>query len=74
MAFIYSKQVTCLSVSTDGCQLLSGSHDTTVKLWDIPSRQCLRTLQHKGYCKIKVLTDDLIEKLCIKKHKESKSI
>ncbi|XP_015241671.1 PREDICTED: WD repeat-containing protein 18 [Cyprinodon variegatus] len=40
--------VTCLSVSMDGTLLLSGSHDETVRLWDIQSRQSVRCLQHKG--------------------------
>nr|XP_006639861.1 PREDICTED: WD repeat-containing protein 18 [Lepisosteus oculatus] len=40
--------VTCLSVSMDGTLLLSGSHDETVRLWDIQSKQSLRTLNHKG--------------------------
>lgn len=40
--------MTCLSVSTDGSLLLSGSHDETVRLWDIQSKQCLRTVNHKG--------------------------
>ncbi|XP_066298281.1 WD repeat-containing protein 18-like [Branchiostoma lanceolatum] len=44
----HSKQVTCLSVSMDGSQLLSGSHDLTARLWDIPSMQCIRTFSHKG--------------------------
>lgn len=41
-------QVTCLSVSTDGSVLLSGSHDETVRLWDIQSKQCIRTVTLKG--------------------------
>ncbi|KAK2541926.1 Wdr18 [Columba livia] len=44
----HRNQVTCLSVSTDGSLLLSGSHDETVRLWDIQSKQCLRTVNHKG--------------------------
>ncbi|XP_032902927.1 WD repeat-containing protein 18 [Amblyraja radiata] len=44
----HRNQVTCLSVSIDGTLLLSGSHDETVRLWDIPSKQCLRTVNHKG--------------------------
>ncbi|XP_070563477.1 WD repeat-containing protein 18-like isoform X1 [Ptychodera flava] len=44
----HSKQVNCLSVSIDGTMLLSGSHDCTVVLWDIASRQCIRVLNHKG--------------------------
>lgn len=41
-------QVTCLSVSTDGSVLLSGSHDESVRLWDVKSKQCLRTVTLKG--------------------------
>ena len=41
-------QVTCLSVSTDGSVLLSGSHDETVRLWDVQSKQCIRTVTLKG--------------------------
>ncbi|KAI9514517.1 hypothetical protein NQZ68_032905 [Dissostichus eleginoides] len=40
--------VTCLSVSMDGTLLLSGSHDETVRLWDIQSKQSIRSLAHKG--------------------------
>uniref|UniRef100_A0A3Q2UEA0 WD repeat-containing protein 18 n=1 Tax=Fundulus heteroclitus TaxID=8078 RepID=A0A3Q2UEA0_FUNHE len=40
--------VTCLSVSMDGTLLVSGSHDETVRLWDIQSRQSVRCLAHKG--------------------------
>lgn len=40
--------MTCLSVSTDDSLLLSGSHDETVRLWDIQSKQCLKTMNHKG--------------------------
>ncbi|XP_063239651.1 WD repeat-containing protein 18 isoform X2 [Bacillus rossius redtenbacheri] len=40
--------VTCLSVSLDGATLLSGSSDRSVVLWDVPSRQAVRTLPCKG--------------------------
>lgn len=40
--------MTCLSVSTDGSVLLSGSHDETVRVWDIQSKQCVRTVTLKG--------------------------
>ncbi|XP_068448800.1 WD repeat-containing protein 18 [Clinocottus analis] len=40
--------VTCLSVSMDGTLLLSGSHDETVRLWDVQSKQSIRCLAHKG--------------------------
>uniref|UniRef100_A0A3B3RS45 WD repeat domain 18 n=1 Tax=Paramormyrops kingsleyae TaxID=1676925 RepID=A0A3B3RS45_9TELE len=34
--------VTSLSVSMDGTLLLSGSHDETIRLWDIQSKQTIR--------------------------------
>ncbi|XP_051967704.1 WD repeat-containing protein 18 [Xyrauchen texanus] len=40
--------VTCLSVSMDGTLLLSGSNDETVRMWDIQSKQCIRSINHKG--------------------------
>ncbi|KAE8631804.1 hypothetical protein XENTR_v10001307 [Xenopus tropicalis] len=44
----HRNQVTCLSVSLDGSMLISGSHDETVCVWDIHSKQCLRTVAHRG--------------------------
>merc|ERR1712080_358103 len=44
----HHKPVTCLCVTIDGATLISGSQDCSVKLWDIQSRQCVRTIQHKG--------------------------
>uniref|UniRef100_A0A8D2L344 WD repeat-containing protein 18 n=2 Tax=Varanus komodoensis TaxID=61221 RepID=A0A8D2L344_VARKO len=44
----HKNQVSCLSTSTDGTLLLSGSHDETVRLWHIQSRQCVRTVTYKG--------------------------
>ncbi|KAM4810252.1 WD repeat-containing protein 18 [Rhinophrynus dorsalis] len=44
----HRNQVTCLSVSLDGSMLVSGSHDETVCVWDIQSKQCLRTVNHRG--------------------------
>ncbi|XP_071953519.1 WD repeat-containing protein 18-like [Antedon mediterranea] len=44
----HSNKVTCLSVSMDGSRLVSGSHDNTARIWDVSSRQCVRTLKHKG--------------------------
>lgn len=40
--------MTCLSVSTDGSVLLSGSHDESVRLWDVKSKQSMRTVTLKG--------------------------
>ena len=44
----HRKAVKHLSVSLDGSTLVSGSDDNDVKLWHIPSRQCSRTITHKG--------------------------
>lgn len=44
----FRNMVACLSVSMDGTLLLSGSHDETVRVWDIQSRQTIRCLAHKG--------------------------
>mmetsp|Transcript_15113 Transcript_15113/g.25872 ORF Transcript_15113/g.25872 Transcript_15113/m.25872 type:complete len:431 (+) Transcript_15113:128-1420(+) len=41
--------VSCLAISADGCLLVSASADSTVRIWDVRSRQHLRTMtQHKG--------------------------
>ena len=44
----HSDEVTCLSVSLDGLTVASGSLDRDVRLWHVQSRQCLRTIGHKG--------------------------
>lgn len=44
----HTGSVTTLSVSTDCRVLLSGSADANVHLWDIASRQIVRTITHKG--------------------------
>lgn len=41
-------RVTALSVSLDGESLLSGGEDGNALVWDIGSRQLVRTMQHKG--------------------------
>ncbi|KAK0140997.1 WD repeat-containing protein 18 [Merluccius polli] len=40
--------VSCLSVSMDGTLLLSGSHDETLRLWDVQSKQSIRCFTQKG--------------------------
>ena len=44
----HSDEVTCLSASLDGLTVASGSLDHDVRLWHVKSRQCLRTIGHKG--------------------------
>lgn len=44
----HDQQITCLVISRDCERLVSGSNDCNVKIWDVSSGQCLRTLPHKG--------------------------
>lgn len=44
----HRSHVTVLSISVDCRTLLSGSTDGAVHVWDIVSRQVLRTIEHKG--------------------------
>ncbi|XP_015761524.1 PREDICTED: WD repeat-containing protein 18-like [Acropora digitifera] len=46
--FSCSKQVNSVATNMDGSLLLSGSEDHTACVWHVPSRQCLRTLHHRG--------------------------
>ncbi|KAH6922842.1 hypothetical protein HPB50_019844 [Hyalomma asiaticum] len=41
-------KVTCLATSMDGQLLVSGSEDTTARVWDVTSKQCIHVLHHKG--------------------------
>ncbi|KAJ8305718.1 hypothetical protein KUTeg_016263 [Tegillarca granosa] len=57
----HTKKVSCLSLSFDGTQLVSGSHDNTVKVWDVYSGQCIKTLSHKeGFVYVEKLSVMLI--------------
>lgn len=43
------RPVSCLALSYDAILLIAGSSDGTVAIWDIASRQLLKTFrQHKG--------------------------
>lgn len=53
--------VTCLSVSMDGTLLLSGSNDETVRMWDVQSKQCIWSINHKG--KHQALSSSLYDSL-----------
>ncbi len=45
----HDKTITCLCVSIDGKVLLTGSEDTTIKMWDTDSRKQLRSFTgHTG--------------------------
>lgn len=43
-----SGKVVVLRVSIDGAILTSGSDDNTLKVWNISSRQCIRSINYKG--------------------------
>ncbi|KAJ3599938.1 hypothetical protein NHX12_033890 [Muraenolepis orangiensis] len=58
--------VSCLSVSMDGTLLLSGSHDETLRLWDIQSKQSIRCFTQKGHvtnCAIMVAPANMLAPL-----------
>lgn len=44
----HKSAVSALSVSMDGLSLLSGGNDEIVNIWDIPSKQLIRSMPHKG--------------------------
>lgn len=44
----HSKKVTCLSVSVDDFTMASGSEDTTIRIWDTLSRQCVKIISNSG--------------------------
>jgi pre-rRNA-processing protein IPI3 len=44
----HTAAITCLAVSLDGETLMSGSADENVNIWNIQSKQMVRTLPHKG--------------------------
>ena len=41
--------VQCLALSPDQSMLVSGSGDSTIKVWDPIKRTCLRTLSEHDY-------------------------
>lgn len=55
----HNDHVTCLQISPDGRRALSKSKDTTLKLWDLETGQCLQTLVgHKESIKLLKITSD----------------
>ncbi|XP_055681049.1 WD repeat-containing protein 18 [Lutzomyia longipalpis] len=44
----HTGSVTCLSISLDGVNLLSGGEDTNVCVWHIPTKQLIRIISHKA--------------------------
>ena len=47
---ISSKRVVSLDVTIDGLGLVSGSNDCSIRIWNIESQQCVRSLVLKGSC------------------------
>jgi WD40 repeat protein len=41
----HTEVVFAISFSPDGQTLASGSHDETIKLWDVKTGECLKTLR-----------------------------
>lgn len=44
----HKNAVAALSVSLDGLSLVSGGNDETVNIWDVQSKQLIRSMPHKG--------------------------
>ena len=55
----HTDQVTCLTFSSDGTSLVSGSDDKTVKLWDIQTGGVVKTFSgHNSYiCDVSISVD-----------------
>jgi WD40 repeat protein len=45
----HTDQVTAVAVTPDGRWVLTGSSDATIRVWDIQSGKCLRTLRGHNY-------------------------
>ncbi len=55
----HRREVTCLAISSDGSQIISGSRDKTLKVWDFKSGKLLKTLQgHKNPVSCLVVSPD----------------
>lgn len=44
----HNKKITCLSVSLDDFTMASGSDDSTIRIWDTLSRQCIKIINNSG--------------------------
>ncbi|GBG60081.1 hypothetical protein CBR_g412 [Chara braunii] len=56
----HCQAVTSLVFSLDGVTLVSGSEDSTVKIWDTISRQVLRTFNHGKRCKLTLPHEEVL--------------
>jgi WD40 repeat protein len=45
----HTNRVCSVAFSPDGLILASGSYDSTIKLWDVTSGECLNTIDNKPY-------------------------
>jgi len=44
----HDKKINCLSISLDDFTMASGSDDSTIRIWDTQSRQCIKIINHSG--------------------------
>ncbi|MBN8628250.1 MAG: protein kinase [Planctomycetes bacterium] len=53
----HTSSVRSIAFSADGARLVSGAHDNTVRLWDVASRQSVKTLRgHAGWVRAALFT------------------
>ncbi len=55
----HSDRVQCLAFSPDGTQLISGSKDTSIKIWHPATGECLNTLQGHSNCVWAIATNEI---------------
>ncbi|NEQ79972.1 MAG: hypothetical protein F6K26_06825 [Moorea sp. SIO2I5] len=65
----HTSRIFGLAISCDGTILVSGSLDETIKIWDIQTGKCIKTLSNKPYTNMNItgiqgLTD--VEKATLK--------
>lgn len=48
ISFLPFDSITAIAITSDNQQLISGSSDYTIKLWDISSKQCLHKFEALG--------------------------
>lgn len=55
----HSSFISAIVVTPDGKRCISGSHDSTLRVWNLETGQCIRTLEgHRGTVNVLVLTPD----------------
>ena len=59
LRFVWNAYVKAVSLTSDGLLAVSGSDDQTLRVWDVESGQCLRTLKgHTDWVSAVSLTPD----------------